>query len=415
MQLAQQVIVADTSTLANRALLTSTVSLPWLLTTWIGPPLGAKLAALGEPGYRAAYAGFALALPCVVAVLVVTMLKQWHNVIRNARRANKARSARASQPREDPGSPSDRTDRRDVKPQASVVSAPAALHDELADEEQVPAGEGEAVMNEAQGVRASMDEQQVTTGGAQAQESSGALTLKRWWSNDDLLGTSPAGRTRTVGARVASESVADASGLGGYAGYGGYGAGGYAPAALLPRASMEVDDEEAQRRRAFGGETTTDEEDDEDGVDDTEEEEEDRADETSHMLAPPTPASATQRQASRSRSPLRHASSTFAPEANGEGSSPAWLRRRRASSSFSAASGLKRRASSISRLNSSSALHVGSRGFLELAGEVWDNLDVVGMVALTLGCAALLVPLTLAARAPESWANRTSRLATLRS
>lgn len=39
-------------------------------------------------------------------------------------------------------------------------------------------------------------------------------------------------------------------------------------------------------------------------------------------------------------------------------------------------------------------------------GKVWRDLDVVGLVALTLGCGLVLLPLSLAARRPESWADR---------
>ncbi|KAM0789647.1 hypothetical protein ACM66B_000449 [Microbotryomycetes sp. NB124-2] len=82
LQLAQQIIVADTTTLTNRGLITSTISLPWLMTTWIGPPLGAWFQRHGEPGYRAAYVTFGVLLPAVAGVLFCTLLAQWQKVKR---------------------------------------------------------------------------------------------------------------------------------------------------------------------------------------------------------------------------------------------------------------------------------------------------------------------------------------------
>lgn len=76
-QLAQQIIVADTTTLTNRGLITSTISLPWLVTTWIGPPIGAMFQSLGPTGYRTCYALFGILLPLVSGLLVLTLFAQW--------------------------------------------------------------------------------------------------------------------------------------------------------------------------------------------------------------------------------------------------------------------------------------------------------------------------------------------------
>lgn len=38
--------------------------------------------------------------------------------------------------------------------------------------------------------------------------------------------------------------------------------------------------------------------------------------------------------------------------------------------------------------------------------EVWRDLDVVGLTALTLGCGLFLLPFTLAANAQRHWADR---------
>lgn len=83
-QLAQQIIVADTTTLANRGLITSTISLPWILTTWIGPPLGAFFQRQGPAGYRAAYAVFGTLLPLVACVLFFTLCLEWRKIKQRA-------------------------------------------------------------------------------------------------------------------------------------------------------------------------------------------------------------------------------------------------------------------------------------------------------------------------------------------
>ncbi|GAA6006045.1 hypothetical protein JCM10207_007324 [Rhodosporidiobolus poonsookiae] len=93
-QLAQQIIVADTTTLANRGLITSTVSLPWLLTTWIGPPLGAFFQRRGPAGYRAAYAVFGILLPLVATVLFCTLWLEWRKIRSKALREGRTPSTR---------------------------------------------------------------------------------------------------------------------------------------------------------------------------------------------------------------------------------------------------------------------------------------------------------------------------------
>jgi len=80
--LAQQIVVADTSSLANRALFTSTISLPWLVTTWIGPPIGAWFQRRGEAGYRSAYAVFGVLVPLGAAVLCFALIHDWRRTER---------------------------------------------------------------------------------------------------------------------------------------------------------------------------------------------------------------------------------------------------------------------------------------------------------------------------------------------
>ncbi|GAA5935212.1 uncharacterized protein JCM15063_000971 [Sporobolomyces koalae] len=93
-QLAQQIIVADTTTLSNRGLITSTVSLPWLLTTWIGPPLGAFFQRQGPIGYRMAYATFGILLPLLATVLFCTLWLEWSKIKRKAMREGRTPSTR---------------------------------------------------------------------------------------------------------------------------------------------------------------------------------------------------------------------------------------------------------------------------------------------------------------------------------
>jgi hypothetical protein len=111
-QLAQQIIVAgpssppsalstssplfpaDTTTLSNRGLITSTVSLPWLVTTWVGPPLGALFVRQGPAGYRAAYAVFGVLLPLVATVLFCTLYLEWRKIRTKALREGRTPSTR---------------------------------------------------------------------------------------------------------------------------------------------------------------------------------------------------------------------------------------------------------------------------------------------------------------------------------
>ncbi|GAA6063114.1 hypothetical protein JCM10212_002636 [Sporobolomyces blumeae] len=93
-QLAQQIIVADTTTLSNRGLITSTVSLPWLVTTWIGPPLGAAFQRHGPIGYRLAYATFGILLPLLATVLFCTLWLEWRKIKRKALKEGRTPSTR---------------------------------------------------------------------------------------------------------------------------------------------------------------------------------------------------------------------------------------------------------------------------------------------------------------------------------
>lgn len=80
LQLAQMIIVADTSSLPSRALLTSTITSPWIFTTWIGPLLGSWFLSKGTPGYRAIYLVFGFAVPLCASSLVLVLWLEWRQL-----------------------------------------------------------------------------------------------------------------------------------------------------------------------------------------------------------------------------------------------------------------------------------------------------------------------------------------------
>ena len=80
--LAQQVIVADITSLASRALVTSTIFLPWLITPWVGPPLGQTFKDIGEPGYRSAYTLFGITVPLSCLFLLFSLWRGYRTVLR---------------------------------------------------------------------------------------------------------------------------------------------------------------------------------------------------------------------------------------------------------------------------------------------------------------------------------------------
>lgn len=80
LQLAQMIIVADTSSLSSRALLTSTISSPWIITTWIGPVIGARFRDMGEVGYRAIYGVYGVLVPMCALWLAGVLFWKWRQV-----------------------------------------------------------------------------------------------------------------------------------------------------------------------------------------------------------------------------------------------------------------------------------------------------------------------------------------------
>ena len=79
--LAQQVVVADITSLASRALALSTIFLPWLVTPWIGPPIGQWFKDQGETGFRAAYACFGILVPLSCVFLLIVLRSGYHRVL----------------------------------------------------------------------------------------------------------------------------------------------------------------------------------------------------------------------------------------------------------------------------------------------------------------------------------------------
>ncbi|KAI0535641.1 siderochrome-iron transporter MirC [Xylaria digitata] len=72
LQILQQVFVADTSDLANRALFSSLPDTPFLVTTWIGSIIGGAIVASST--WRWAYGIWAIILPVVFLPLALTLL-----------------------------------------------------------------------------------------------------------------------------------------------------------------------------------------------------------------------------------------------------------------------------------------------------------------------------------------------------
>ncbi|KAJ2983147.1 hypothetical protein NUW58_g6299 [Xylaria curta] len=80
LQILQQVLIADTSDMRNRALLSSLPSVPFLATTWIGPLIGNAF--LSHSSWRWAYGIWAIILPVIFLPLALTLFL-------NGRRAKK--------------------------------------------------------------------------------------------------------------------------------------------------------------------------------------------------------------------------------------------------------------------------------------------------------------------------------------
>ncbi|KAI1171352.1 siderophore iron transporter mirC [Nemania sp. FL0916] len=96
LQVLQQVLVADTSDLLNRALLSSLPDAPFLVTTWIGSPIGAAIVANGKGAWRWALGLWAVVLPVVFAPLALTLFLSGRRARKLARRQNQQSEKRKS-------------------------------------------------------------------------------------------------------------------------------------------------------------------------------------------------------------------------------------------------------------------------------------------------------------------------------
>lgn len=71
--LAQQIILADITTLAARGFYVATQFTPWLLAPWIGPPIGQAFKDMGESGWRTVYflSGIIVPLSCFALIVLL--------------------------------------------------------------------------------------------------------------------------------------------------------------------------------------------------------------------------------------------------------------------------------------------------------------------------------------------------------
>jgi hypothetical protein len=72
LQILQQIFVADTTDLLNRALFSTLFDVPFLWTVWAGPPLGAKI--LADTTWRWGYGIWAIILPVCFIPLAVSLI-----------------------------------------------------------------------------------------------------------------------------------------------------------------------------------------------------------------------------------------------------------------------------------------------------------------------------------------------------
>lgn len=71
-QILQQIFIADTSDLLNRALFSTLPDLPFLVTVWVGPPLAQNL--LGNTTWRWGYGIWTIVLPVAFLPLALALL-----------------------------------------------------------------------------------------------------------------------------------------------------------------------------------------------------------------------------------------------------------------------------------------------------------------------------------------------------
>lgn len=77
LQILQQIFIADTSSLNNRAILSTIPDVPFLINVWIGSPIASSL--LNGPGWRWGYGVWAVILPlCYLPLAVSLIVEKWN-------------------------------------------------------------------------------------------------------------------------------------------------------------------------------------------------------------------------------------------------------------------------------------------------------------------------------------------------
>lgn len=73
LQILQQIFIADTSDLLNRALFSSIPDIPFLITVWVGAPIAQSILATGAGNWRWGYGLWAIVLPVAFLPLAIAL------------------------------------------------------------------------------------------------------------------------------------------------------------------------------------------------------------------------------------------------------------------------------------------------------------------------------------------------------
>ena len=73
LQILQQIFIADTSDLLNRALFSSIPDIPFLITVWVGAPIAQSILSTGLDNWRWGYGLWAIVLPVAFLPLAVAL------------------------------------------------------------------------------------------------------------------------------------------------------------------------------------------------------------------------------------------------------------------------------------------------------------------------------------------------------
>lgn len=91
--LTQQIILADITTLAARGFYVATQFTPWLLAPWIGPPIGQAFKDMGEAGWRTVYFLSGIIVPLSCFALIVLLWTAYRRMLRISKLSQNAISA----------------------------------------------------------------------------------------------------------------------------------------------------------------------------------------------------------------------------------------------------------------------------------------------------------------------------------